>query len=191
MYSIVRLLISAVILLAVRILCSAKNRKISFKAVLILFAVIFSFSHIVRFENNLITFSSPRNIWRYKYCNEPEIAILGDESAIVLGEHMAKNVLTTAVRSGDGWKIGNDGNLTVIDHFFVQDILVTLERYSGKRDIFMKVVNTEGLPINIADDYNTEFHELKNSESSVYYGYVPYYEQGYVLYINDAKIVLE
>jgi hypothetical protein len=55
----------------------------------------------------------------------------------------------------------------------------------------MKVVNTEGLPINIADDYNTEFYEAKNLEDGVYYGHVPYYEQGYVLYINDAKIVLE
>lgn len=191
MYSIVRLLISVVIILVVRTLCSAKNRKISFKAALILFAVIFSFSHIVRFENNFITFSSPENIWIYRYGCEPEIAILGDESAIVLGEYMGKNVQTTAVRSGGGWKIGNDGNLTVMDHFFVQDILITLEQYSGKRDIFMKVVNTEGLLLNIADDYNTEFHEVKNSESSVYYGYVPHYEQGYVLYINDIKIVLK
>lgn len=191
MYSIVRFLITVVILLVVWILCYAKNRKIRFKAVLIIFAVIISFSHVVQFENYLITFSSPHNIWIYKYGCEPEIALLGDESAIVLGEYMGKNVLTTAVRSGDGWKIGNDGNLTVIDHFFVQDILVTLEQYSGKRDIFMKVVNTEGFPINVLDDYNTEFHEVKNSENGVYYGYVPHYEQGYVLYINDAKIVIE
>ena len=190
MYSVIRLLITVLLLLVVNWIYLANKPQNLFKTSVVLFVAIFSLSHFLVFENYLITFSTPNDVWKYKYGSDSGVVILGEQSSIIFGDFMGEKVQTTAILSDKGWKIGDDRKLTMINSYYIQDIFVTVEQYSDK-DLFMKVVHTDGESINLSDSYGTIFYELKDTERNSYYAFVPNYIEGYILHVDEEQVVLE
>lgn len=154
--------------------------KIKQKRIILLFVVLVM--SVVYAAKGNITFSTPEKAYSYKYLDECEFVIYGENSAQAVGDRIC------SVSEENGrWKISK---VTTADHmlgsswggiYFYQE--------SKERSAYYIHVNFAKEPLTISDTKNSEFVQLYDEERErySYYAYVSEIDIDYVLSLNGEE----
>ena len=198
MYSIIRLIIGAVILLCVTLIISklkTKNKRKLKLFTFILCGIFVTVLSLVPFENLFITFDSPEKSYNYVYSEEIKLVVPGNESDLVVGEKDDGTLVSLIVpKTNKGWKIGRGFDTKIIVPYKLLDAKnsISVLRYKNTDDYFLSIYSYEDSLLEIEDSINSEFLILRRTvyekTITVYYVYVYNMNAEYVITINGNSI---
>ena len=180
-YALIRIVITAAIMLPLLLLYAKSKKKISklIKAIsIILLVVLFSFIWYGRFENLFITFSSPEAAYHYSNLGTIDVVIEGEESTMIICNYNSRYRLYMLPKTETGWKLST--RMRVHLYSVKSDYDITIYRYGNTDNYYVWVTEFGGPEIvNITDNKGKEFqkyisHPTPNGFDPIasYYSYI-------------------
>ena len=195
MYGLVRLILSAAILLLLLIaIKKIKPEKDSIFKVgaITLSAVMFIVLSAFPVENAFITFKSPESAYRYMYLKDTDIVISGKTTDFVAGK---RNGTSTDIfqKTKTGWKLGRKSNIIPISSEIKNNIAVCIWRYRTADDYFISVtpMSTENAELFVKDTLGSETQSINKNGKNIYYMTVHKPDIKYRLSVNGTDFFID
>lgn len=202
MYEIVRILISAIVLLLL-LFALKKNKKHNRVIISVITAcILFIALWYLPFENYFFSFKSAASA--YKYYNYPmykvELVIEGYDSDLVVARSNKGAYHNAPIpKEENGYKIATNIQTGVIEKYRdgYDDIFVDVYYHKDLDDFYLSVRNIDGETLEISDTMSSDFVEYKEADSRYNSGITYYYtcikspDSDYRLIINGEKISLD
>lgn len=199
MYNIIRFTISMVLffgMLAFVRKSRFKEKKWAYRVCSILGIFFFVLLGFIPVENIVGPIDSIEVVYEYRNPGaKVRLIIEGEESAYVSGVENGKEVIMFVPRAKDGWYVGNGTESIIVASSFPNTIDVSVYNFKGTNDYYIVAYDLYGSEIEIVDSCNSEFIPLEKTRDSgitysVYYAYVPEYDENYWISVNGEKIEL-
>ena len=186
------LLIPLVLLRVLKIL--RRNR--TFVVLLILSILIMTASIFVPFENLIMTFNTPEEVYRYYSLKTNNISIIeGNDSALVIDRQNNKDSYYMVPRVSQGWKIGIGTDMKSISRTIANELFVDVYQYKDSDDYYICINHISGDSLFLSDEYQTNFHSLKRNDYSgketfSYYACIHFVNPEYNLIVNGVNVII-
>ncbi len=160
------------------------------------FAVAFiTVAAFIPVENVFYRFKSAEEVYKYYYSGNPrtEVVIEGTHSDFVVGVHNDTRTYLIVPKTADGWKLATGKDTRRIVRHISDGIVTYVYQYKDTGDYFITILDTNGSPLELSDDNNTNFYALTEEnalgkEFVTYYAYIPDWTTQYHLTINGNQI---
>ena len=147
--------------------------------------------------NNVVVFQNPETAFRFSQYKNPDITIIGEESALVVAHNGDETNLGIILKSEDGWKIGSArlSQTRMVYQYVGNGLLIKVWNQSSTNDYYV-IAHGFGIDISmgeleIYDECGSEFINYADSYGYRYYAYIKSYDGLYTLYINDEMYELD
>ena len=199
MYTVLRMILGCVFLLIPLVFLKIfkvmkKNR--TFILLFILSIIIMTASTFIPFENSILTFNTPDEVYRYYSFKSNNVLIVeGSNSALVIDWQNNKDSYYMVPKVSQGWKIGLGTDMKSILHTIVNELFVDVYQYKNSDDYYICINHISGDSLFLSDEYQTEFHSLKRIDYSgkeifSYYACIHSVNPEYTLDINGTNIII-
>lgn len=203
MFSIIRLVISGIILISCGIFI--QKNKSTHKRLLSLIAIGVSMFLIIVLsifpvENLLIRFDSPVAAYKYYYTfekNEVELILEGRHCDFVVGSDKDNTIRYLPIpKNAEKYKIGTGSDIKRVAHSFSNGVSISVFRYKNSEDYFISILNTQGEKVEVSDKNGSQFYSVERENESLkktlvtYYAYIPEYNSDYQVIVNGTPIFL-
>ena len=158
--------------------------------------ILTTLSALIPLENVFVTFSSPESAYNYNHSGKVKLIVNGSKTDFIVGEKNGTDVYLIVPRSNSGWKQGMGFDTKRICNKISDGITVYVYQYKNTDDYYIVLLNTNGGPLDITDNKNSEFIYSENANSILnktfytYYAYLNSYNNQYTLTINGETISL-
>ena len=199
MYTVLRIIIGCVFLLIPLVLLKVfkvLRRNRTFVLLLILSFIIMTASIFVPFENLILTFNTPEEVYRYYSFKPNNVLVLeGSNSALVIDRQENKDSYYMVPRVGQGWKIGLGTDMKSISHTIENELFIDVYQYKNSDDYYICISHISGDSLLLSDEYQTSFYSLKRIDYSgkeifSYYACVHFLESKYSLTVNSSNVII-
>lgn len=186
MFVLVRWIIFIVAFFAIIMIGMTKKNKslrLVFCVVVIVFAVL-TLQLSVYVESATMTFASCEKAFQYKYNKECSICVDGEMTALAKGDETVDVFLKTV----DGYKMRTSLFLSVY-HMVYDDFSYVVYKYAGTNEHYL-IISSIMNEIDLSKNEHLKFIVSEEGNVKSYYAYLPDFEKGYTLIINDNEIML-
>lgn len=157
--------------------------------------VLYTLSGFVPVENVFVTFPSPEAAFNYTNSDNVILVVEGQESALVIGDAGEKNSFDIIPKSGTGWKLSLAWDANIVFHDVPSDnVIFRVYQYKDSNEYYIEVLNVRGTALDVADNRDSEFCQLKQANNTLditlntYYAYVHDLDDKYALIVNGEVI---
>ena len=200
MFSIIRLIIGCIFLMASVIVIQAKpiRKRIQYIVSALVSVVLMVMLAFFPFENYFVTFHSPTESYEYYIWGKSNIVLVveGNNCDFIVNREKEHDTYLIIPKTTDGWKIGIGLNTKRIVQKNSNGIIVNIYQYKNTNDYYITVFNTEGGELNVSDSYNTQFYSLEKNNNSLgkkfitYYAHIFDFNPQYNIHVDGNKIML-
>lgn len=202
MYNIIRLIIACVFLVCSITAINNSNaiRKhilyFVFTSLSVILIVVLAF---LPFENQFVTFDSPKAAYEYFNLGESNIELIveGDYCDFIIAHKNDSDTYLCIPKTADGWKIGIGSHTKRIVQKISNGIVLYVYQYKNTSDYFITILDTNGGELTILDEYKTQFYSVESNNDSLgktfitYYAHLANLNPQYSIIINGNEIVLD
>lgn len=201
MFGLVRLVIMAVILTCLVLVSKrvgvdkpARVKRIALSTVLAL--IVGMLTTVYPIEDAIISFSSPKDVFKYTMRGTVEHIIDGQSSSMVFGRRSGEKIQYHVIPKSNGkWKIGSITDLKVY-HMQIPFpwLSITVERFKNTDDYYITVLDTSSVEKTITDRNGTAYYKGYQdieSGSCLYHAYVYCFDMDYYILVDGEKIQIE
>ena len=144
---------------------------------------------IVPFENAFFTFHSAEEAFAYRNNAKISLVVEGKNSALVVGQQKNRIIESIIPRENDGWKISTPLKEQTLLQIFDESYIIYTYCISGNSDIYVRITNTTGIPIEVSDNNNSVYicldsDEMLDNHFSTYYAFINCSRESVEIYIN-------
>ncbi len=153
-------------------------------------------SALIPLENVFVTFSSPESAYNYNHSGKVKLIVNGSKTDFIVGEKNNTDVYLIVPKSDNGWKQGLGLDTKRICDKISDGITVYVYQYKNTDDYYIVLLNTNGGPLDITDNNNSEFiysesaNSILNKTFYTYYAYLNSFNRQYTLTVNGENVSL-
>ena len=153
-------------------------------------------SALIPLENVFVTFSSPESAYNYNHSGKVNLIVNGSKTDFIVGEKNNTDVYLIVPKSDNGWKQGLGLDTKRICDKISDGITVYVYQYKNTDDYYIVLLNTNGGPLDITDNNNSEFiysesaNSILNKTFYTYYAYLNSFNRQYTLTVNGENVSL-
>lgn len=153
-------------------------------------------SALIPLENVFVTFSSPESAYNYNHSGKVKLIVNGSKTDFIVGEKNNTDVYLIVPKSDNGWKQGLGLDTKRICDKISDGITVYVYQYKNTDDYYIVLLNTNGGPLDITDNNNSEFiysesaNSILNKTFYTYYAYLNSFNRQYTLTVNVENVSL-
>lgn len=158
--------------------------------------ILTTLSALIPLENVFVTFSSPESAYNYNHSGKVKLIVNGSKTDFIVGEKNGTDVYLIVPKSDNGWKQGLGLDTKRICDKISDGITVYVYQYKSTDDYYIVLLNTNGGPLNITDNNNSEFiyserpNSILNKTFYTYYAYLNSFNRQYTLTVNGENVSL-
>lgn len=176
---------------------SKTNRKRRFYMISLVLAILCStLSFLFPFENAFVTFSTPESVFSYTNSGDIKLIIDGSKTNFVVAEEGDISIYSIIPKTEKGWKLGVGFDTKNLIQKVWNGIVIYVYQYKNIDDYYITVLNTNGGPLEIADNCNSKFFYLSKSDEYLnetfhtYCAYIQKMDNQYSLTVNGQLFSL-
>lgn len=176
---------------------SKTNRKRRFYMISLVLAILCStLSFLFPFENAFVTFSTPESAFSYTNSGDIKLIIDGSKTNFVVAEEGDISIYSIIPKTEKGWKLGVGFDTKNLIQKVWNGVVIYVYQYKNIDDYYITVLNTNGGPLEIADNCNSKFFYLSKSDeylNETFYTYCAYIQKmdnQYSLTVNGQSFSL-
>lgn len=144
------------------------------------------------FENMIIDFSSPEDVFEYTSNGEIDRIVYADNSCMIIYTDNKSQKTLFALTDGDSYKIVTYPQYSK-EHIFSKNYcsanIYTIKQ-TGDTYCMGQIISDES-SIDVTDNFDTEYYTFKADENVYYfYGFIKEYDENYSVFINSKEEVL-
>lgn len=152
-------------------------------------SILITILSIVPLENAFITFPTAEEAFAYRSTAKLAVVVEGKDSALVVGQKKDKIIESIIPRVNDGWKISSVLQEKTLLQAFDESYIIYTYYTNENSDIYVRITNTTGKPIDISDNNNSVYvcldgDEMSDDSISTYYAFINRSQESVEIYIN-------
>ena len=158
--------------------------------------ILTTLSALIPLENVFVTFSSPESAYNYNHSGKVKLIVNGSKTDFIVGEKNGTDVYLIVPKSDNGWKQGMGLGTKRICNKISDGITVYVYQYKNTDDYYIVLLNTNGGPLDITANNNSEFiysesaNSILNKTFYTYYAYLNSFNCQYTLTVNGENVSL-